>query len=54
MFDLIVRGGHVIDPSQNLDGVRDVGVIGSRIAEIGPDIVRGASAARSSTPADCW
>ncbi|HLZ28997.1 MAG TPA: amidohydrolase/deacetylase family metallohydrolase [Chloroflexota bacterium] len=40
MFDLIVRGGRVIDPSQDLDGVRDVGVIGPRIAEIGPDLAR--------------
>ena len=40
MFDLIVRGGRVIDPSQNLDGVSDVGVIGPRIAEIGPNLAR--------------
>ena len=35
MFDLIVRGGRVIDPSQNLDTVTDVGVIGTRIAAVG-------------------
>src|SRR5712692_10443599 len=46
MFDLIVRGGRVIDPSQNLDAVTDVGVVGSRIAAVGPNLapqgVRGA------------
>jgi dihydroorotase len=37
MFDLIVRGGRVIDPSQNLDAVVDVGVTGPRIAAVGAD-----------------
>src|SRR5438876_11405073 len=40
MFDLIVRGGRVIDPSQNLDMVTDVGVIGPRIAATGENLVR--------------
>jgi len=46
MFDLIVRGGRVVDPSQNLDAVADIGVVGSRIAAVGaslaPQGVRGA------------
>ena len=25
-FDLVIRGGEVIDPSQNLRGIRDIGI----------------------------
>ncbi len=39
MFDVIVRGGRVVDPSQNLDTTADVGIRGQRIAAIGPDLV---------------
>lgn len=35
MTDLLIRGGRVIDPSQNLDDVRDVAVHGGRIAAVG-------------------
>ena len=37
-FDLIVRGGRVIDPSLNLDTVADVAISGSRIASIASSI----------------
>jgi len=40
MFDLIVRGGRVIDPAQDLDSVVDVGIIGRRIASIGQDLIK--------------
>lgn len=33
-YDLIIRGGRVIDPSLRLDGVRDVGVSNGRIAAV--------------------
>lgn len=33
-FDLVIRGGHVLDPSQGLDARLDVGVIRGRIAAI--------------------
>src|SRR6266702_730267 len=39
MFDLIVRGGRVLDPSQDLDAVTDVGIVGSHIMAIGDDLV---------------
>ena len=39
MFDLIVRGGRVIDPSQELDAVTDVGIVGPRVMAIGTDLV---------------
>ena len=37
-FDLILRGGRVIDPSLNLDRVADVAISGSRIAAIANNI----------------
>jgi len=33
-YDLIIRGGRVIDPSVGLDAVRDVAISGSRIAAV--------------------
>jgi N-acyl-D-aspartate/D-glutamate deacylase len=33
-FDLVIRGGRVIDPETNLDAVRDVGITGGRIAAV--------------------
>jgi hypothetical protein len=33
-YDVILRGGRVIDPETRLDGVRDVGIVGGRIAAI--------------------
>lgn len=38
MKDILIQGGRVIDPSQELDGVRDVLVRDGRIAEIGNDV----------------
>jgi cytosine/adenosine deaminase-related metal-dependent hydrolase len=35
MHDLILAGGHVLDPANNLDGPADVGITDGRIAEIG-------------------
>jgi dihydroorotase len=37
-FDLVVRGGEVIDPSQNLRGVRDIGIRLGQIAAVEPNI----------------
>jgi dihydroorotase len=37
-FDLVVRGGQVVDPSQNLNGKRDVAIRWGRIAAIEPSI----------------
>ena len=33
-YDLVVRGGHVIDPRNGIDGVRDIAVSGGRIAAV--------------------
>ncbi len=37
-FDLVVRGGEVIDPSQNLRGIRDIGIRLGQIAAVEPSI----------------
>jgi dihydroorotase len=38
MYDLLIKGGHVLDPGQNLDGKLDIGITDGRIAAIQPDI----------------
>lgn len=38
MLDLVVRGGRVIDPSQGVDAVTDVGCTGARIAQLGANL----------------
>ena len=37
-YDLLIKGGRVIDPSRRLDGVRDVGIAGGRIAAVEANI----------------
>src|SRR5262249_58684885 len=37
-FDLVVRGGEVLDPSQNLRGRRDIGIRNALIAAVEPEI----------------
>jgi dihydroorotase len=37
-YDLILRDGRVIDPSQKLDGVTDVAFSGGKVARIGPNL----------------
>ncbi len=41
-FDLILRGGHVIDPSQNIDAVMDVGFAGGKAAGVAKTLKGGA------------
>ena len=38
MYDLLLKGGTVLDPSTKLDGKQDVAVQGGAIARIAPDI----------------
>ncbi len=40
-YDLILRGGRVIDPSQKLDGVADVAFAGAKVAAVGRDLKAG-------------
>lgn len=37
-FDLLIRGGHVIDPKNGIDAVMDVGVAGGKIVQVAAKI----------------
>jgi len=37
-FDLILKGGRVVDPSQNIDRVTDVAFSGGKVAKVGNDL----------------
>jgi dihydroorotase len=34
-FDIVLRGGRVIDPESGLAAVRDVAIAGDRVAQVG-------------------
>ena len=42
-YDLVIKGGRVIDPSMGLDAVRDVAIVGGRIAAIEASIAADAT-----------
>jgi dihydroorotase len=37
-YDLLLKGGHVIDPKNSVDAVRDVAILGNRIAAVAPNL----------------
>ncbi|HEY6491841.1 MAG TPA: amidohydrolase family protein [Trebonia sp.] len=37
-YDLLIKGGHVLDPGQGLDAIMDIAVAGGKIAKIAPGI----------------
>src|ERR1700761_6172999 len=37
-YDIVVKGGHVIDPKNNIDAVMDVAIIDGKIAAVSKDI----------------
>jgi dihydroorotase len=37
-YDLILKGGHVIDPKNGVDGIEDVAVTGDRIAAVAANL----------------
>lgn len=45
-YDLVLSGGHVIDPSQNLDQVADVAFSGGKVARVGPGLAKDAKEVR--------
>jgi dihydroorotase len=51
VFDIVIRGGRVIDPSQDLDAVRDVAFEGGRIKAIAEKITEPTKASFDAT--DC-
>ena len=50
-FDVVIRGGRVMDPETGRDGVFDVGLVGDRIARISAAPLE---APASSMPAASW
>ena len=50
-WDLVLRGGRVIDPESGLDAVRDVAVADGRIAAVGTGLTAQVSGATSTWPA---
>ena len=48
-FDLVLRGGRVIDPSQSVDRVTDVAFAGGRVAAIGDGLAAGARSVEDAT-----
>lgn len=38
MFEVLVTGGRIIDPAQNLDTVGDIGIVGPRVAALGANL----------------
>ena len=36
-YDLLLRGGHVIDDKNHIDAVMDVAIKDGKIAKVGPD-----------------
>jgi len=48
-LDLLIKGGHVIDPKNGLNGVMDVGITAGKIVRVAPDIP--ASSARRTVAA---
>jgi dihydroorotase len=37
-YDLVLKGGHVIDPANGRDGIMDVAISGGRVARVAPNI----------------
>ncbi|HVB16547.1 MAG TPA: amidohydrolase/deacetylase family metallohydrolase [Stellaceae bacterium] len=40
-YDLVVRGGRVVDPANGIDGINDVGIRKGRIAAVAPSLAAG-------------
>lgn len=40
-FDLVIRGGRVVDPETRHDGVADIAIVGDRIVAVGKSLPRG-------------
>jgi dihydroorotase len=51
-LDLVIRGGHVLDPRSGLDGPMDIGIRYGRIAAIEPDLSARVAERRTAMPLD--
>ena len=45
-YDLVLKGGRIIDPSQNIDAISDVAFSGGKVAAVGRDLEAGGAAVR--------
>ena len=48
IYDLVIKGGHLVDPKNNIDGPRDVAVVDGKIAKVSENI----SASEAETVVD--
>ncbi len=37
-YDVLIKGGHIIDPANQIDGISDLAISGNRIARLARDI----------------
>jgi hypothetical protein len=37
-YDLVIKGGHIIDPANQIDGISDIAISGNKIARLARDI----------------
>ena len=37
-WNILITGGRVLDPFQGIDGIRDVAIAGTRVAEVGENL----------------
>jgi N-acyl-D-aspartate/D-glutamate deacylase len=47
-YDLVIEGGHVLDPESGLDAIRSVGIVGGKITKISPDVLHGKKTIQAS------
>ena len=50
-YDLLLKGGHVIDPRNGINAVRDVAIKGGKIAAVAPNIPAAQAKQTSTSPA---
>jgi len=41
VYDVVIRSARVLDPASGLDGVRNIGITGKKIAAVSADALRG-------------
>jgi dihydroorotase len=46
-FDLVLAGGRIVDPSQSIDAVLDIGFTNGKVSEIGHGLAKGAAQVRN-------
>ena len=52
-FDLLLKGGHVIDPQNKIDGNMDIAILNGKIAQVGGNILAANSKKVTLKPFSC-